>query len=87
MKLLYPAVFRKEGEAFWVEFPDLPGCQSCSDTFEETLGNAKESLEGWCLTVLESGKTLPKASTAENIAVSVSTDKTARVCVVETELP
>lgn len=86
MKLLYPAVFHKEGESFWVEFPDLPGCQSCGDTFEETLGNAKESLEGWCLTVLESGKPLPKASTVESVAASVLSDKNALVRTIESEI-
>lgn len=86
MKLLYPAVFHREGDSFWVEFPDLPGCQSCGDTFEETFEYAKESLEGWCMTVLESGQSLPKASSLESVVSSTSPDNTAIASMVESEI-
>ena len=86
MKLFYPAVFHREADAFWVEFPDLPGCQSCGETFEEAFANAKEALEGWCMTTLEGGQTLPKASSLESTVSSVSSDKTALVSIVESNM-
>ena len=61
-KLIYPAVFHKEGNSFWVEFPDLEGCQSFGDTLEEVFDNAKEALAAYCVTLLEQGKTLNAAT-------------------------
>ena len=62
MNLIYPAVFHKEDGSFWVEFPDLEGCQSFGDTLHEALFNAKEALEGYAITLLEQGKKLPSPS-------------------------
>ena len=67
MNLIYPAVFHKEDDAYWVEFPDLEGCQSFGDTLAETVMNAKEALEGYAITLLEQGKTLNTASNIEQI--------------------
>lgn len=62
MKLIYPAVFHKDGESYWVEFPDLEGCQSFGDTVNETLLNAREALEAYCIELVENKKKLPAAS-------------------------
>lgn len=67
MYIVYPAVFHKEDEGYWVEFPDLEGCHSMGDTLSETLENADEALEGYCLTLLESGQKLPEPSNIEDI--------------------
>lgn len=69
MKLIYPAIFHKEDNAYWVEFPDLVGCQSFGDTFDETFQNSKEALVGYCLSLLENGKTLPIPSSIDQITV------------------
>lgn len=44
-KHFYPAVFHEEDGGFWVEFPDLPGCFTQGDTFEEAYAMAIEALE------------------------------------------
>ncbi len=44
-KLIYPAVFLQEDDGITITFPDLPGCISCADTYEEAYNNAKEALE------------------------------------------
>lgn len=62
MKLLYPAIFHKEDDGFWVEFPDFDGCFSQGDTLEETYENSKEALIGYCLLILEKGRFLPEAT-------------------------
>ena len=61
MKLIYPAIFHKEDNSVWVEFPDLEGCQSFGDNVQEAYENAQEALEGYCITLLEEKHALPKA--------------------------
>ncbi len=46
MKLYY-AIFTKSDNAVEVEFPDLPGCVTFGDTFEEAYSNAADVLAGW----------------------------------------
>lgn len=69
MKLTYPAIFHHENESYWVEFPDLIGCNSFGDTAEETFKAAQEALEGYALTLLEEGKKLPEPSDITNIQI------------------
>lgn len=70
MKVIYPAIFHHEDNAYWVEFPNLEGCQSFGDTIEETLDNAKEALAAYCVTLLEQGEKLTPPSDIEGIKVS-----------------
>ena len=37
MVTIYPAIFHEEDGAFWVEFPDLEGCQTCGSTLREAI--------------------------------------------------
>lgn len=62
MMFVYPAIFHQEGNAYWVEFPDLPGCQSFGDTLPETMAEAQEALAAYVLTLLEQGKPLAQPS-------------------------
>ncbi len=55
MLFVYPAIFHKENESYWVEFPDLKGCYSSGSTIPETLEMAQEALTGYLLTLLEHG--------------------------------
>ena len=43
-KYFYPAVFHEEDGGYWVEFPELPGCVTQGDTFEEAYEMAAEAL-------------------------------------------
>lgn len=69
MKLTYPAIFHHENNSYWVEFPDLIGCNSFGDTAEETLKAAQEALEGYALTLLDEGEKLPEPSDITNIQI------------------
>lgn len=60
MLFVYPAVFHKEDNAYWVEFLDLEGCQTFGDTLTETMASAQEALEAYILTILEGGAELAK---------------------------
>ena len=62
MKMIYPAVFHFEDNAYWVEFPDLPGCQSYGSSISDTLENAREALEVYAISFIESNKKLPPAT-------------------------
>ena len=68
MKLIYPAIFHKENDSVWVEFPDLPGCHSCGDEIKDALENAQEALEGYAIVLLEDGKALPEPSDITGMA-------------------
>ncbi|MFQ6794059.1 MAG: type II toxin-antitoxin system HicB family antitoxin [Thomasclavelia sp.] len=44
-RLIYPAIFLQEDDGITISFPDLQGCISCADTFEEAYEMAKEAME------------------------------------------
>lgn len=44
MLFMYPAVFHKECDSYWVEFPDLEGCQTYGGNLNETMEYAQEAL-------------------------------------------
>ncbi|MBQ2311689.1 MAG: type II toxin-antitoxin system HicB family antitoxin [Firmicutes bacterium] len=67
MMYIYPAVIHEE-DSFWLEFPDLEGCQTCGNTLEETLCNAQEALGLYLASLTENGQPLPKASALSEIA-------------------
>lgn len=82
MKLIYPAVFHKEDDSVWVEFPDLIGCQSFGDNVQDAYENAKEALEAYCITMLEEKHELPKACDI----TSIHTENGTFTSLVETDL-
>lgn len=53
MLFVYPAIFHNEDNAYWVEFPDLEGCQTFGNTINETMEYAQEALAGYVLVALE----------------------------------
>lgn len=62
MTVIYPAIFHHEDGAYWVEFPDLEGCNTFGDSIPATVESAKEALSGYCAVLLEQGKQLPAPS-------------------------
>lgn len=81
-KLIYPGVFYKENNSYWVEFPDLEGCQSVGNTLEEIYENAKEALAAYCVTLLEQGKSLLPPSDISKI----KTPKNAFISLVDADI-
>ena len=43
-KISYPAVFHKDTNGYWVEFPNLPGCFTDGESVEQAYSMAKEAL-------------------------------------------
>jgi predicted RNase H-like HicB family nuclease len=62
MLKIYPAIFHHEDGAYWVEFPDLPGCQSFGDTLEESMKMAQEALGLYIISKLECDENIPDPS-------------------------
>ena len=43
----YYAIFKKTSDSIEVEFPDLKGCLTFGDDWEEALENAEDALAAW----------------------------------------
>src|SRR5947209_3198408 len=44
---------------FWAEVPALPGCNTQGETYEQTLANAKEAIEGYLKMLIKLGEPIP----------------------------
>ncbi|MBU5451393.1 type II toxin-antitoxin system HicB family antitoxin [Acetivibrio sp. MSJd-27] len=82
MRLVYPAIFHKDNGAYWAEFPDLEGCQTYGKDLNDTLFQAKEALEVYCITLLEQEQKLTAPSRIEDI----ETDSSSFVNLVDIEI-
>ena len=67
MLFIYPAIFHKEDNSYWVEFPDLEGCNTFGDTLPEVMEFAQEAMEVYIETLLENRRELPKPTEINNI--------------------
>lgn len=67
MLKVYPAIFHKENNAYWVEWPDLKGCNTCGDTLENTMELAQEAMGLYLATLIENSQVLPIVSNLSNI--------------------
>lgn len=48
-----------DGGGLLITFPDLPGCMSDGDTYDEAIANARDAFEGWIETYREMGREIP----------------------------
>ena len=62
MLTIYPAIFHKEDGSYWVEFPDLEGCQTCGDNLQDAMSLSQEALGLYVVSLLEDGKIPPQPS-------------------------
>ena len=70
MKIYYPSVFQREEKGFSVWVPDIQGCVSQGDTFEEAVECITEAI-GACLeTLADNHLDIPKPSSPEKIETS-----------------
>lgn len=66
MLKVYPAIFHKE-DGYWVEFPDLEGCNTSGSTLENTMEMAQEALGLYLVSIMEDGNDLPVPSIIEDL--------------------
>ena len=69
MLFVYPAIFHKEDDSYWVEFPDLEGCHTYGSSIDETMEAAQEALAAYLLTLLEQEKVIAVPSDISAIHV------------------
>lgn len=67
MKVEYPGIIHNDPDGYWIEFPDLPGCATEGDTFDELMENAEEALGAYLASVIENGIEVKKPSRIEDI--------------------
>jgi predicted RNase H-like HicB family nuclease len=60
-------VHKDEGTSYGVSFPDVPGCISAGDTFEEAVANAAEALAFHFAGLREDGDTIPAPRSFEEL--------------------
>lgn len=64
MKMKEYAVVYEQGATNWgAMVPDLPGCISIGDTFEEVQNNVKEAIELYLDVLQERGEAIPELTT------------------------
>ena len=70
MSVRYAVIF-EQAEHNWAAYvPDLPGCITTGNTFEETESNIREAIEGHLKTLREFGDPVPQpTSVARDIEV------------------
>ncbi|MBB2159366.1 type II toxin-antitoxin system HicB family antitoxin [Gluconacetobacter sacchari] len=63
----YPIVIERgsDTEAYGVIVPDLPGCFSAGDAFEEAVSNAAEAIALWVEDAIDQGKEVPRPSSLD----------------------
>jgi predicted RNase H-like HicB family nuclease len=74
MKYIYPAIFHKQEdiEGYWVEFPDLEGCFSQGETFEQAFMLSKEALSEYLIALENDNVKIPIPSKIENFNIDTS---------------
>jgi len=69
MKTTYPAIFYRCDEGgYTVDVPDLLGCVTEGDTFEEAFSMGIDAASLWVLANLEMGRTVPPPSAIADLA-------------------
>jgi len=59
--VIYPAIFIKDGDGYYVKFPDLKGCLTEGDTIEQAMTMAQEALGGYIASMKDRGLVIPEA--------------------------
>ncbi len=70
MKMAYVAVFEKTANNWCAYVPDVPGCISAGDTWDEMLAMMREGLTAHIELMLEDGDPLPEPKMSIDDAVA-----------------
>jgi predicted RNase H-like HicB family nuclease len=60
-------VHKDDGTSYGVSFPDVPGCISAGDTFEEAVANAAVALAGHFAVMKADGEAIPAPRSFEQL--------------------
>ena len=64
--LKYHGIIHHDSDGYWIEFPDLKGCVTEADTYEDLLTNASEALNLYLEDFVCNEKELPKPTAIIN---------------------
>jgi len=67
MMVVYPAIFTKEGNGYWVRFPDLEGCLTEGKNLKHAAAMAEEAMGGYVATLIDIKETVPAPSEISEI--------------------
>ena len=68
-KLFYPAIFHREGEGFWVSFPDFPECLTEGDDMRLAYEMAVDALGLAITSKKEENKIIPEPTQPDEVAM------------------
>ncbi|MBL1663392.1 type II toxin-antitoxin system HicB family antitoxin, partial [Klebsiella pneumoniae] len=60
--MLYAIAIDRGDSSFGVRVPDLPGCFSGGDSFQDAVDSAREAIEAHVELLVESGESIPVAT-------------------------
>ena len=58
--LPYPLLITPDEEGYGVEIPDLPGCYTHAEKWEDIQPMVREAMELWLNVMLQDGKSVPE---------------------------
>lgn len=68
MNLNYPIKYWNDEDGFFIEIPDLPGCMTFCDEFNQIDEIAKDAKESWISSRLERGLEIPEPRNEEDFS-------------------
>lgn len=64
--MLYPVAIDRGESSFGVRVPDIPGCFSGGDDYQDALDSIREAIEAHIELLVDDGELLPAATTIED---------------------
>ena len=68
MKLNYPVKYWNDNDGFFIEIPDLPGCMTFCDEFDQISEIAEDAKKSWISSRLERGLEIPEPRNEEGFS-------------------
>ena len=69
MKYVYPAIFTRDDEFYFVEFPDMQEVVTQGNDLNDALYMAQDVLNTWLAFLEDTGKIIPKPSNINSIVL------------------
>lgn len=67
MKTYFAFVLKEPDSAYGIVVPDVPGCFSAGDTYDEAVRNASQALQAHLETLRDNGKPVPEPRNFEDL--------------------
>lgn len=66
----YPAIFHKDEDSYWAEFPDLPGCFTEGESIASAVVKASYALEAFLYSMMDRGMEFPTPSRVQDLSAT-----------------